>query len=93
MAIEGFQHFPFTAGFHKVWGGSHCCQRRIAHRIDPMMQPIVRKYMINFWALLGFKRFINRIATPNFGNENARIPGMKAIVFHLMAFDSCCGAR
>lgn len=58
-----------------------------------MMQEIARKYMNNLWALLGFRSLINSMATPSFGIEKAKIPGMKAIVFHLMASDSFCGPK
>lgn len=61
--------------------------------MDPMMQPMVRKYMRTLWALLGFRSLINRIATPSFGSEKAMIPGIKAIVFHLTAFDTFCAPR
>jgi len=93
MSTEGFQHFPLAAGFHRISGGLHCCQSIAAHIQDKIMQVMDKKYMKTLWALPGFSSRINKIATPSFGTENAKIPGIKAMLFHLMAFDSWCGSR
>lgn len=61
----------------------------MAHKHDPMIQVMERKYIMVRWTLSGFKSLINSMATHNLAIEKAISPGMKAIKFHFDAFTTC----
>lgn len=93
MRIEGSQHFGFSCGFHRPADGVHCCHRKIAHSDDQTIQLQERKYMMYLCILLGFKSLIKRTATPSFGMAKDMIPGMNAMLFHLIALDVAAISR
>ena len=93
MSTEGAQHVAFRAGFHNPAAGLHCTQRKIGHSVMRAMQLMLRKYTILLCQMPGFRSLTNRLATASFGRASAIIPGMKAILFHLMACDVAASPR